>query len=290
MSRSMKKALFYLVISCPDQPGIVARVSGFIFEHGGTIVEANYHTDLEDHWFFMRYEIDADNLTLPLSDFRRKFIPIAAEFSMEYKIVDASYRKKVVVLVSTALHCLEDLLYRWRGGDMPCDIVAIVSNHPLDNQQVQCYQLPLYHIPIDKNDKQAGFVQLNDILKTHHADVIVLARYMQVLPDWLCEKYFGNIINIHHGFLPAFVGAQPYRQAYHRGVKLIGATSHYVTSELDQGPIIEQEITRISHRQRLADYRRLGKDIERTVLFTALKAHLEDRVIIHRHKTIVFTL
>lgn len=279
---------YNLIISCPDAFGVVAAVSGFIAQNQGLIVEADHHTDLETKWFFMRYEIDADTLGLSLEAFKQKFAPIAETYKMNYQIREVKQKRNVLILASREPHCLEDLLYRWHNQDIYANIVGVLSNHDDLRKRTEWYNLPFYHVPVDKNDKAQHFAEIEKIIETNQVDLIVLARYMQILPNEICRKYHGQIINIHHSFLPSFIGAKPYHQAYHRGVKLIGATSHYVTPDLDEGPIIEQEVGRITHRQSLKQYIQLGKDIERLVLAKAIKAHLEDRVIIHGNKTIVF--
>lgn len=279
---------YHLIVSCPDQRGIVAAVSSFIAKHGGLIVEADQHTDIENQWFFMRYEIAANTLSLSVEAFNHAFATIAASYQMQYQFHDASVKKRVLVLASKQTHCLEDLLYRWQSKELQCEVIAVASNHEDLRKRTEWYELPYHYLPITTRDKAAHFTAIADLITEHRADLIVLARYMQVLPAQLCQQYHGKIINIHHSFLPSFIGAKPYHQAYQRGVKLIGATAHYATADLDEGPIITQDVVTISHRQSLADYIRLGKDIERNVLARAVKAHLEDRVIIYQHKTVVF--
>lgn len=279
---------YHLIIACPDRCGIVAAVSSFVAKHQGLVIEADHHTDVETNWFFMRYEIDADTLQLSTQSFHQQFADIAAEFAMQYRLHDNQIKQRVLLLASRDAHCLEDILYRWHNHELHCEIVAVVSNHDTLKRRSEWYDLPFYHIPINHSQKATHFAEITALAEKLQVDTLVLARYMQILPSELCEKYSGHIINIHHSFLPSFVGAKPYAQAFERGVKLIGATSHYVTTDLDEGPIIEQDVIRISHRQNLKDYIRLGKDIERAVLARALKLHLENRVIIHTHKTIVW--
>ncbi len=280
---------YNLIVSCPDRTGIVAAVSSFIADRSGLILEADHHSDLENNWFFMRYEIDADTLEVSLDDFKNQFHPLADQYKMSYRIRAANDKQNILIMASLESHCLEELLYRWQSCDINANVVGVISNHTTLKERTEWYKLPFFHIPVDKNNKEPHFTKIQNVIKDNNVDTIVLARYMQILPDNLCKTYSGRIINIHHSFLPSFVGAKPYTQAYHRGVKLIGATSHYVTDELDEGPIIEQDVIRISHRQDLKTYIRMGKDVERMVLARALKAHLEDRVIIHGNKTIVFT-
>jgi formyltetrahydrofolate deformylase len=275
-----------LTISCPDRAGIIAAVSGFIAQHGGFIVEASYHTELEEKLFFMRQEIRADSLPFDAAEFSRLFAPIAEEFSMTWQLSDSAIRKRLVILVSKQDHCLNDLLHRWRSGELQVDIPCVISNHDDLRSFVEWHGIPYFHI--DMHDKGAAFASISELFERHRGDCMVLARFMQILPPSLCEQFPGRIINIHHSFLPSFVGAKPYHQAYRRGVKLIGATCHYVTSELDAGPIIEQDTVRIDHGDTPDDLVRYGRDIEKTVLSRALRFHVEDRVLVCGNKTVVF--
>lgn len=284
---------YTLTISCPDRVGIVAAVSRFIAERNGWIVEANHHADQFSQRFFMRNVLLAASLAqrgVDLARFRAEFEPIARGFGMQWAISDSAVKKRVVILVSRHDHCLVDLLYRWRAGELDCTITGVISNHPDLRAYVQWHGLPYHHVPVptDAAGKAAAFERIRHLIDADAADVAVLARYMQILPPALCERYAGRVINIHHSFLPGFVGARPYRQAFERGVKLIGATAHYVTAELDAGPIIEQDVVRIDHGDSEEDLIRYGRDIERTVLARALKYHLEDRVLIDGGKTVVF--
>lgn len=279
---------YYLVISCPDQSGIVAAVSGFIAQHRGFILEANHHTDLKAAWFFMRYEIDAETLDIDIQQFSNTFQPIAEKFQMTYRIASSHKKPNVLLMVSRTSHCLEEILYRWSNQELHCNIMGVFSNHDLLSERIAYFKLPFYFVPIEKDNKSAHFNALEKIIQQNGVDTVVLARYMQILPQHLCSALQGRAINIHHSFLPSFIGANPYAQAHQRGVKLIGATAHYVTSDLDEGPIIEQNVIRVSHRENLEDFIRLGKNVERSVLADALQAHLEYRVIIHNNKTIVF--
>ena len=280
--------LYNLVLACPDKKGIVAAVSQFISDRGGFICEADQHSDYASGWFFMRYTIDLSDLDCSTDDFFTDFDKLAEPHQMCVKHRAVKSHHRMVILVSKQSHCLEDLLYRWRCGELPAEIVGVISNHPDLRERTEWYGVPFYELPIENGDKTKHFEAVAGLLKELQPEVITLARYMQILPENLCEQYAGRIINIHHSFLPSFVGAQPYKQAYTKGVKLIGATSHYVTSDLDQGPIIDQAVTRITHRQSLADFIRMGSDVERMVLTKALIAHLESRVIIHGQKTVVF--
>lgn len=280
--------VFRLIISCPDQIGIVAKVAGFIASEGGSIVEANHHTDAMHRWFFMRHEILADSLNNDLETFKAKFAPIAKEFNMDWHVTDSGQPKKIALFASKESHCLADLLYRWHEEDLPGEVVCVIANHDDLRSMVEWYKVPFHFVPVTPETKSEAFEKAQALVKEYKADVIVLARYMQILPPQMCVDYLGQVINIHHSFLPSFVGAKPYHQAYERGVKLIGATCHYVTEELDAGPIIEQDVIRISHSHSIEDMRRLGRDVEKTVLSKGLRYHLEDRVLIHGNKTVVF--
>lgn len=279
---------YRLVISCPDRVGIVARVSNFISEYNGWLTEASYHSETDSGWFFMRNEIKADTLSVGLREFRSAFRAIADEYQMPWFIGDSSVRKKVVILASHASHCLADLLYRWHSGELYCDIVAVVANHDNLRGMVEWHNIPFHHVPAEAGKKPEHFAQVEYLLDQYQAETVVLARYMQIMPPHLCERYGGRMINIHHSFLPSFIGANPYYQAYDRGVKLIGATCHYVTENLDQGPIIEQDVERVSHRHNKEDLVRLGRDVEKIVLARGLRFHLEDRVVVHGNKTVIF--
>jgi formyltetrahydrofolate deformylase len=279
---------YTLSLSCPDRVGIVAAVSAFIARYQGWIVEASHHADAETRRFFMRQEILADSLPFALEDLKSKFAPIAAEFSMDWHISDSARKKRVVILVSKQEHCLYDLLARWQAKELDVDIPCVISNHEVFRGVVEWHGIPFHHVPVRPVNKEAVFAKVQDIFESVGGDVMVLARYMQIVPPELCTAYAGRIINIHHSFLPSFVGAKPYHQAYERGVKLIGATCHYVTSELDQGPIIEQDVIRVDHSDEPDDLVRYGKDIEKTVLARGLRYHLEDRVLVDGNKTVVF--
>lgn len=280
---------YRLLISCPDRTGIVAKVSSFLAGYGGWITEANHHADPRTGCFFMRNEIKADSLPFSLEILKSKFESLASEFRMNWSITDSFARKNVVLMVSKEPHCLEDILSRWRGGELKANIVGVISNHEDMRKLVEWHDIPYRYIPIESDNKVAGFAHVREAIKAFNTDVVVLARYMQVLPSSLCQEYQGGIINIHHSFLPSFAGAKPYHQAYDKGVKLIGATCHYVTDILDEGPIIEQDVIRVSHRESIEDMVRLGKDVEKSVLSRGLRLHIEDRVVIHENKTIVLS-
>lgn len=280
--------VYRLVISCPDRVGIVAKVASFIAKQGGTIVEANHHTDAGNGWFFMRHEILASSLPAGLADFEAKFVPIAAEFDMTWFMSDSEKPKKIALFASKESHCLADLMYRWHEGDLPGEIVCVIANHEDLRSMVEWYKIPFHYVPVNPDSKAQAFAESERLVLDYQADVVVLARYMQILPPKMCRDYAGRVINIHHSFLPSFVGAKPYHQAYERGVKLIGATCHYVTEELDAGPIIEQDVIRVNHAHSIEEMRRQGRDVEKTALSRGLRFHLEDRVIIHGNKTVVF--
>ncbi|MDQ8200825.1 formyltetrahydrofolate deformylase [Pelagicoccus enzymogenes] len=283
-----EKVSFRLVASCPDQAGIVAKVSGFIASRNASIVEAGQYEDPRTRTFFMRYVVSALDHDFSLAAFSSEFEPVAKSLQMQWRIANASEKQRAVILVSKFDHCLAYLLHRWRVGDLPFELPCVISNHDSLRNLVEWYDVPFHHIPIDKANKQAGFQATADKIEEAAPDVIVLARYMQIFPPWLCSKYRHRVINIHHSFLPSFVGARPYHQAEKRGVKLIGATCHYVTEELDAGPIIEQDIVRIKHNDTIADMMRQGKDVENRVLSIGLRYHLEDRILVQGNKTIVF--
>lgn len=280
--------VYRLVISCPDQVGIVAGVAQYIADKGATIVEANHHTDPVNGWFFMRHEILASSLKEDLATFEAGFAEIAQQFQMEWFISDSEKPKKIALFASKESHCLADLLHRWHESELPGEVVCVIANHDDLRSMVEWYQVPFHHVPVTPDTKPQAFAQTEALVEQYQADVIVLARYMQILPPQMCADYTGRVINIHHSFLPSFVGAKPYHQANERGVKLIGATCHYVTEVLDAGPIIEQDVIRVNHAHSIEDMKRLGRDVEKTVLSRGLRFHLEDRVLIHGNKTVVF--
>ena len=282
----MPQASYVLTLSCADRPGIVAAVSTYLFEQGCNILDAQQFDDVGTGLFFMRVTFEAEVL---FSDLRGGFEPIASRFAMNWIMRDMAERKRAMIVVSKFDHCLVDLLYRWRIGELPMDIAAVVSNHPRETwDHIDLDDVPFHHLPVTKQTKLEQESQLWELIKSTKTDVVVLARYMQILSDGLSAKLTGRCINIHHSFLPGFKGANPYTQAHTRGVKLIGATAHYVTADLDEGPIIEQDVERITHRDTPEDLVRKGRDIERRVLARALRGHLEDRVILNGRKTVVF--
>ena len=279
---------YTLTASCPDRVGIVARVATFIAENRGWILETSHHADDDTQRYFMRIEIRADSLPFDLAEFRRRFQPIAGEFRMDWRIADSAARKRLVVLVSQQEHCLYDLLARWQSKELDVELPCVISNHETFRGFVEWHGIPFHHVPVTAENKREANAEIARLFEAAHGDIMVLARYMQILPPELCEKYPGRIINIHHSFLPSFVGAKPYHQAYLRGVKLIGATCHFVTAELDAGPIIEQDTVRIDHGDTVEDLVRYGKDIEKAVLARGLRYHVEDRVLLNGSRTVVF--
>jgi formyltetrahydrofolate deformylase len=282
----MPQASYVLTVSCADRPGIVAAVSTYLFNQGCNILDAQQYNDVATGLFFMRvtFESEAEAASL-----RGGFETIADRFAMTWVMRDTADRKRVMILVSKFDHCLVDILYRWRIGELPMDIAAVVSNHPRETwAHIDLDGIPFHHLPVTKQTKMEQEAQLWELIKSTKTDVVVLARYMQILSDGLSAKLIGRCINIHHSFLPGFKGANPYTQAHTRGVKLIGATAHYVTADLDEGPIIEQDVERITHRDTPEDLVRKGRDIERRVLARALRWHVEDRVVLNGRKTVVF--
>ncbi|MDB5509555.1 MAG: formyltetrahydrofolate deformylase [Hyphomicrobiales bacterium] len=279
---------YVLTMSCPNRPGIVAGVSTYLFEHDCNILDAQQYDDTETNVFFMRVVFDG----VDDEGFRSVcggFKAMADRFAMNWLMRPVAERKRVMILVSKFDHCLADLLYRWRIGELPMDLSAIVSNHPRETyEHLDFTGIAFHHLPVRRDTKMEQETQLWQLIRDTETDLVVLARYMQILSEGLSAKLSGRCINIHHSFLPGFKGANPYRQAHTRGVKLIGATAHYVTADLDEGPIIEQDVERISHRDLPPDLVRKGRDIERRVLARALRYHLEDRVILNGSKTIVF--
>ncbi|MCG8464441.1 MAG: formyltetrahydrofolate deformylase [Xanthomonadales bacterium] len=280
------QARYRLTIRCPDQVGIVAAVADFLARHGASIVEANHHTDLEEGWFFMRHEIS--DIQLDSAAFQAAFAQLAERFQMRWRWHEIQQRQRVALLASKEPHCLLDVLHRWQCEDLPCDIPCVIANHEAMKQYADWFGVPFHFVDFNHQSSTEAFAEIAALLKQYEIDTVVLARFMRIFPSDFCQQYRHRMINIHHSFLPSFVGAKPYHQAYERGVKLIGATCHYVTEDLDEGPIIEQDVVRISHADSLADMVRKGKDCERRALAAGLRMHLQDRVLVHGHKTIVF--
>ena len=277
-----------LLISCPDRPGIIAAVSRFLAERGANIVDSDQHsTGSKTKLFFMRVEFDLHDLEARLSDLQRAFLDVAARFSMDWRMALATHPKRLAIFVSREEHCLLELLWQQRAGDLYAEIAMVVGNHEDLRDTVAAFGIPFVHVPVVADRKgEAEERQLAAV--EGRVDAVVLARYMQILSPEFVRRWPHKVINIHHSFLPAFVGARPYTQAYERGVKLIGATAHYVTADLDAGPIIEQDVQRVGHRQNADDLRRIGRHIERIVLARAVAWHAEDRILVHDNKTVVF--
>jgi formyltetrahydrofolate deformylase len=286
---TMSDHQFVLTLSCPDRPGIVSAVSTFLAHNGQNILDAQQFNDVETGHFFMRVVFNAADLAVGLPALQTGFTAIADRFGMDWQMRDRLSRRRVMLLVSKSDHCLADILYRWRTGELSMDVAAIVSNHPRETYAgLDFGDIPFHYLPVTKETKSAQETAIWNLVGETQADLVVLARYMQILSDDLSAKLSGRCINIHHSFLPGFKGARPYHQAHERGVKLIGATAHYVTRDLDEGPIIDQDVERISHRDTPDDLVRKGRDIERRVLARAMRHHLEDRVILNGRKTVVF--
>jgi len=277
-----------LLISCPDRKGEVATIADFLYRQGGNILHADEHGDEESGLFLMRVEFDPKDFNIDLADFGKYFAPIAETFAMKWRLARSSDRPRMVIFVSKYDHCLVDLLYRHQSGELACEIPLIISNHPDNRAVADFYRIPYEIVSVTKENKGAAESRIRALIDEHKPDFMVLARYMQILSNDFVNRYPQQIINIHHSFLPAFVGARPYHQAFERGVKLIGATSHYVTEVLDDGPIIEQDVVRVSHRDTVEDLIRKGRDLEKVVLSRAVRSHVENRVIVYGNKTVVF--
>jgi formyltetrahydrofolate deformylase len=285
----MPHSQFVLTLSCPDRPGIVAAVSTFLAQSGQNILDAQQFDDTETKKFFMRVVFTAADLAVELSALQTGFAPIAQRFAMDWQMRDRAAKRRVMLLASKSDHCLVDILYRWRTGELDMVPTAVVSNHPRETYAgLDFGDIPFHYLPATKENKPQQEAAIWKLVEDSRTDLVVLARYMQILSDDLSAKLSGRCINIHHSFLPGFKGARPYHQAHERGVKLIGATAHYVTRDLDEGPIIDQDVERISHRDTPDDLVRKGRDIERRVLARAVRHHLEDRVILNGRKTVVF--
>lgn len=277
-----------LLVSCPDAKGEVATIADFVYRHNGNILHADEHADEESGLFLMRVEFDPKDFDIDLADFEKHFSPVAEAFSMKWRLAQSSHRQRMVILVSKYDHCLVDLLYRHKSGELACDIPLIISNHA-DNQAIaDFFKIPYAIVPVTGDNKGQAEAAIHTLINEQKPDLMVLARYMQILSSEFVNRYPQRIINIHHSFLPAFVGGRPYHQAFERGVKLIGATSHYVTEMLDDGPIIEQDVVRVSHRDSVEDLIRKGRDLEKVVLSRAVRWHVENRVLLYGNKTVVF--
>jgi len=277
-----------LLINCPDRKGLVAAIADFLYRHNANILHADQHQDAEQNLFLMRVEWDLTRFALDPRQFEQAFAPIAEKFEMHWQLKLASRKPRIAIFVSKYDHCLTDLLYRHQSGELDCDIPLIISNHPDTKRLADFYGIPFHVITVSKENKAEAEVTQFALLDAHDIDLIVLARYMQVLSPNFVARYPSRIINIHHSFLPAFIGAKPYHRAFERGVKLIGATSHYVTEVLDEGPIIEQDLARISHRDQLEDLIQKGRDLEKVVLSRAVRWHIENRILLYANKTVIF--
>ena len=285
---AQKKDSIVLLIRCKDRKGIVARVSGFIHDFGGNILDSDHHTDEETNAFLMRMEFTTDGLQLPLGDIPAAFEPIAKVYEMHYEVYSSTQRPRVGLMVSKQDHCLADLLQRHRRDELHIDIPIIISNHDSCANWAELFKIPFAVYPVTKETKPQQEQQVVGLLKEHHIELVVMARYMQILSADFLAQVGCPVINIHHSFLPAFIGANPYRQAYDRGVKIIGATAHYATQDLDEGPIIEQDVIRVGHRDTVEDLVRKGRDLEEVVLARAVRRHIERRVLVYGRKTVVF--
>ena len=277
-----------LLITCPDRKGEVATIADFIYGHNGNILHADEHGDEESGLFLMRVEFDPKDFDIDLDNFATHFSAIADTFGMTWRLAQSSHRQRLIIFVSKYDHCLVDLLYRHKSGELACEIPLIISNHPDNREIADFYGIPYAIVSAIKENKSEAESRIHALIEQHRPDFMVLARYMQILSNEFVNHYPRRVINIHHSFLPAFVGARPYHQAFERGVKLIGATSHYVTEVLDDGPIIEQDVVRVSHRDTVEDLIRKGRDLEKVVLSRAVRAHVEHRVLVYGNKTVIF--
>ncbi len=277
-----------LLISCPDRRGILAEITGFIAKNNGNIIHADQHIDFQKGIFFMRIEWELEGFSLKKSEIEKAFKPIAEKFHINYQLHFSDEVQNVAVFVSKYDHCLYELLYRFKVGDLKGNLKLVISNHEDLRETVETFGIPFYYFPVSKENKREVEGEEIELLKRENINLVVLARYMQILSGRFVNTFRNRIINIHHSFLPAFVGAKPYHRAYERGVKIIGATSHYVTEELDQGPIIEQDVVRVSHRDTLEEMIKKGRDLEKLVLARAVKWHLENKILVYDNKTVIF--
>jgi formyltetrahydrofolate deformylase len=282
-------AEYVLTVSCADQPGLIHAISGFLVDHDANVIESKQFDDRQAGMFFIRVQFEsASGSPLDADVLRKDFAAVAETFAMTWNLTDAAQRQRVLIMVSKYGHCLNDLLFRASTGWLNIDIVAVVSNHPDLAPMADDYEIPFYHVPVDPADKGKAEAELLRLVDQLEADLVVLARYMQVLSDDLCRQLEGRAINIHHSMLPSFKGARPYFQAYERGVKLVGATAHYVTADLDEGPIIEQTVTPVNHAMTAADFTAVGQDTECLALAHAVRWHTENRVLLDGKRTVVF--
>ena len=279
-----------LLVSCPDCPGIVAAVTTWVGAHGGNVIDLQQHTDPSDEVFFQRvvFEIDLDDDDLARPRLSEAFAEVAERYRMEWTLHFTDERPRVAILASKEPHCLQDLLTRWRTGELAVDVVAVISNHPDHAALAEWFAVPYHHLPVVDGDKPSQEAAVREVLEASGTELVVLARYMQILSGAFCAAHPSRIINIHHSFLPAFQGARPYQQAHDRGVKLIGVSAHYATADLDEGPIIDQDVLRVTHRDDVEDLRRKGRDLEVTVLARAVRAHVTHHILVYGNKTVVF--
>lgn len=284
--RASKSAV--LLISCPDRPGIMAETFGFLARHQGNVLQADNFGDPERNAFLMRVEWDLQHFDINMGDFSAHFARVAERFQMQWRVALSSHRPRMAILSSREDHCLADLLHRHQVGEMACEVPLVISNHPEAQPLAKFYGVEFHHVPMDKDNKPEAEARMLELLHSRNIDFIVLARFMQILSNAFIDQYPNRIINIHHSFLPAFVGAKPYHRAFERGVKLVGATAHYVTEDLDEGPIIEQDTMRVSHRDTLEMLLRKGRDLEKVVLSRAVRWHVENRILLYGNKTTVF--
>jgi formyltetrahydrofolate deformylase len=286
---AMTVPTYVLTLTCPDRAGIVHAVSGLLIEQGGYIVESQQFSDLAEGRFFMRVRFAVDGAgSGTLEQLRSSFTPVAERWGMTWELWDAGEPYRTLILVSKYSHCLNDLLFRWSSGSVQIDVVGVLSNHPDCERLVASYGVPFHHVPVTPDTKADAEKRMLELVDAEGVDLVVLARYMQVLSDDTCRRLAGKAINIHHSFLPSFKGARPYHQAFDRGVKLVGATAHYVTGDLDEGPIIEQDVMRVDHRFDAAELAAAGRDVESQVLSRAVRWHAESRVLLNGSKTVVF--
>jgi formyltetrahydrofolate deformylase len=281
---------YILTLSCPDQMGIVHTVSGFLFERGGNIIDSAQYDDTESNRFFMRVHFQEHRPDVDLNTLKSEFAPIAARFDMDWQLFDGRTKPRLLIMVSKIGHCLNDLLFRHQSSNLPVDIAAIVSNHPDFYQLAASYNIPFHHFPLlgaSEAQKAEQEARVLDVINQQDIDCVILARYMQILSNNMCQQLNGRAINIHHSFLPSFKGAKPYHQAFHKGVKLIGATAHFVTADLDEGPIIEQDIARVDHSMSTDELTAIGRDVECITLARAVKWHAEHRVLLNGRKTVI---
>jgi formyltetrahydrofolate deformylase len=283
----MQKIIF--LIQCNDRKGLLASISHYFYSRGFNILHCQQHSDTRAKRYYMRVELDMGDLKTTRKELKDNFASFAQPLELHWECHFTDYRSRIAILVSKTTHCLYDLISRQNEGDLICDIPLVISNHPDLEFIAEKFRIPYYYLPIDSNDKASQEARIRELLKKHDVDLVVLARYMQILSPEFTHEWSGKIINIHHAFLPAFQGANPYMRAYERGVKMIGATAHYASEDLDQGPIIEQDVVRVNHELTPDGLKQVGKDVERQVLSRAVQAHLEHRVIIFQNRTIVFS-